>query len=102
MVIYEVNIAVDGAAAEAMAVWMKTHIREMLAFEGFAGATWYFLDPEAGRQRWCIHYQVEGWKQLNDYFDNHAEAMRRDGLNRFGGKFSANRRVLYEREHFKR
>ena len=102
MLIYEVNIEVDGTAAEAMAVWMKSHIREMLAFDGFAGATWYFLDPEAGQQRWSIHYQVEGWKQLNDYFDNHAEAMRQDGLNRFGGKFSANRRVLYEREQFKR
>ncbi len=101
MVIYEVNIEVDGAAAEEMAVWMKTHVREMLEFDGFEGATWYFLDPEAGRQRWSIHYQVDSWKHLNDYFENHAEAMRQDGLNRFGGKFSANRRILYEREQFK-
>lgn len=103
MLIYEVNIEVDGAAAEEMAVWMKTHIRKMLAFDGFVGATWYFLDPdESGRQRWSIHYRVEAWKHLNDYFENHAEAMRQDGLHRFSEKFSANRRILYEREHFKR
>ena len=102
MVIYEVNLYVDGDAAEEMAVWMKDHIREMLAFDGFEGATWYFLDPEEGRQRWTIHYQVDSWKNLNDYFENHAEAMRRDGLDRFGGHFSADRRVLYPQEHFKR
>ena len=102
MLIYEVNIQVDGDAAEEMAVWMKTHIREMLAFDGFAEATWYFLDPEEGRQRWSIHYRVDSWNHLNHYFDNHAEAMRQDGLDRFGGMFSADRRILYEREHFKR
>ena len=103
MLIYEVNIQVDGEAAEEMAVWMKKHVREMLAFNGFEGAPWYFLDPdEAGRQRWSIHYQVDSWKHLNDYFENHAEAMRQDGLDRFGGKFSADRRILYERERFER
>lgn len=103
MLIYEVNIQVDGAAAEEMAVWMKAHVREMLDFDGFEGATWFFLDPdEAGRQRWSIHYRVEGWKPLNEYFEKHAEAMRQDGLDRFGGKFSADRRILYEREHFNR
>ena len=102
MLIYEVNIQVDNDAAEAMAVWMKEHVREMLDLDGFEGATWYVLDPEKGRQRWSVHYQVESWRRLNAYFENHAETMRQDGLDRFGGKFSADRRVLYEREHFKR
>ena len=35
MVIYEVNLYVDDDAAEEMAVWLKNHIREMLAFDGF-------------------------------------------------------------------
>ena len=100
--IYEVNLYVDGDAAEAMAVWMKDHVREMLAFDGFEEATWYFLDPENGRQRWTIHYKVGSWQHLNDYFENHAGAMRQDGLDRFGEKFSADRRVLYERERFER
>ncbi len=61
MLIYEVNLYVGGDAAEEMAVWLKDHIREMLAFDGFEGTTWYFRDPEEGRQRWSIHYQVDSW-----------------------------------------
>ena len=102
MLIYEVNLTVDGDAAEAMAVWMKAHVREMLEFDGLEGATWYFLDPAEDRQRWSIQYQVDSWQHLNDYFDNHAETMRQDGLRRFGGTFSVDRRVLYERERFER
>ncbi len=102
MLLYEVNLQVDGDAAEEMAVWLRGHVRQMLAFDGFAGATWYFLDPEKGRQRWTIHYLVEGWQPLQAYFENHAERMRQDGLERFGGRFSADRRVLYERETFER
>ena len=103
MLLYEVNIQVDADAAEEMAVWMKAHIREMLGFDGFASATWYFHDPDAdGRQQWSIHYHVAGWKHLNDYFERHAAAMRQEGVDHFGGRFSANRRVLYEREQFNR
>ncbi len=101
MLIYEVNLYVDNAVAEEMAVWMKDHIREMLAFEGFVGATWYQRDPEEGRQRWVVHYQVERWDQVNAYFEHHADAMRQDELARFGGSFSADRRVLMERESFR-
>lgn len=100
MIIYEVNLFVDNAVAEAFATWLRGHIQEMLAFEGFEGATWYMLDPEGGQQCWSTHYHVTNWQYLNAYFENHAEAMRQDGLDRFGGSFTANRRVLYEREAF--
>ena len=101
MLLYEVNLQVDAGVAEEMAVWLKSHIREMLAFDGFAGATWYFMDPaEDGRQRWSVHYEVESWKQLDAYFTKHAGRMREDGLARFGGRFTADRRVLYRRERF--
>jgi hypothetical protein len=102
MLIYEVNLYIDNDAAEEMAVWLKAHIRQMLEFDGFEGATWYFLDPEGGRQRWTTQYQVRSWQHLQAYFDTHAEAMRQDGEDRFGGRFSAGRRVLYERERFDR
>ena len=103
MLIYEVNLYVDPDAAEGMAVWLRAHVREMLGFDGFKGAAWYFRDPdEAGRQRWTLHYRVEGWKHLSAYFEHHADRMRRDGLDHFGGRFSADRRVLYEREVFEK
>lgn len=100
MLVYEVNLCVDGDVAEDMATWLRDHIQDMLAFDGFEGATWYQLDPEDGRQRWTIHYRVASWQPLNHYFEHHAPTVRQDGRDRFGGSFSADRRVLYERESF--
>ncbi|HMB93571.1 MAG TPA: DUF4286 family protein [Rhodothermales bacterium] len=101
MIIYEVNLFVDNEIAEEMAVWLRTHLREMLAFDGFVEARWYQLDPADGKQRWVCHYYVERMSQLQDYFDQHAAAMRAEGVKRFGSTFSANRRILYEREVMK-
>ena len=100
MPIYEVNLFVDNDIAEEMAVWLRTHLREMLDFNGFVESKWYQLDPADDKQRWVCHYHVEKMQQLQDYLDHHAAAMREDGLKRFGGGFKANRRVLYEREVF--
>ena len=33
MLIYEVNLLVDGDAEEEMAIWPKAHVRAMLAFD---------------------------------------------------------------------
>ena len=98
MPIYEVNLFVENNIAEEMAVWLRTHMREMLDFDGFTAARWYQLDPEDGKQRWVCHYHVEKMQHLQDYFDHHATAMREDGIQRFGDAFSATRRILYERQ----
>ena len=47
-----------------------------------------------------MQYHVATWKLLNDYFEQHADQMRQDGLDRFGEHFTADRRILYEREVF--
>ena len=100
MLIYEVNLAVDGDAAEAMAVWLRAHIGEMVALDGFEGAAWYQREPEDGRQQWTVHYRLAGHRALQVYLDEHAGRMRQDGMDRFGGRFTATRRVLYARETF--
>lgn len=100
MLIYEVNLQVDNSAAEEMAVWMKEHIREMLRFSGFERAAWYQRNPDSGRQQWTVQYHVATRRDLDAYFEQHADRMRQDGLDRFGGRFTADRRILYEREVF--
>ena len=100
MLIYEVNLQIDSSIAEDMAVWLRDHIRAMLTLEGFERAAWYQRDPEDGRQQWTVHYYVDGWNHLDAYFDQHAAPMRQDGLDRYGGQFSADRRILYPRETF--
>ena len=101
MIIYEVNLAVDAAVADAYAAWLGPHIAELLALDGFLGAEWFEVEREgagADRVRWCVQYRLESRSALQDYFDEHAARMRGDGLDRFAGRFEAHRRVLELRE----
>ena len=99
-VIYEVNLAVDALVADAFSRWLPGHMDEMLAWDGFEHATWYHRDPadegavDDGRVLWTVHYRLRDRPALERYFREHADAMRADGLARFGGHFSATRRIL--------
>jgi hypothetical protein len=50
--------------------------------------------PAAGRIAICMQYRVRDLAALQDYFEQHAPRLRADGIARFGGRFSANRRTL--------
>ena len=98
--IYEVNLEVNQNIAELFSDWLIAHIQEMLQFDGFSSAQWYSrqnLDEDNHNpvQLWTIHYQLSNRESYDRYIDNHAEEMRADGLERFGGQFQANRRLLY-------
>jgi len=100
MVIYEVNLAVDAAAADAYAAWLGPHIDEILALPGFISADWWAVEADAeadGRVRWCVQYRVASRTALQEYFDEHADRLRGDGLARFAGRFEATRRILTPR-----
>ena len=98
MVLYEVNLTVDPAMSASVEAWMPQHIDEMLAIDGIERAEWYDLEPAGtGETRWTIHYYLTSQDHLDAYLEEHAERMRGDGLDRFGGHFAATRRVLYHR-----
>ncbi len=100
MVIYEVNLAIDADVADAYAAWLAPHIDEVLAVPGFGSAEWWAVEADGEdrqRVRWCVQYRVESREALQDYFDEHAERLRGDGLARFGGRFDAARRILLPR-----
>ena len=98
MIVYEVNLTVDREIAGEYAAWLEEHIREMLALPGFESAEWLedvdYDDTEGADPRWTIHYRLNSHDNLTRYFENDAERMRADGLERFGTKFQATRRVL--------
>ena len=97
MVIYEVNLTVDVAIADAYAAWLAPHIDEVVAVDGFTSASWWIVETDGedtSRVRWCVQYHVESRDALATYFRDHAERLRGDGLARFGGRFTASRRVL--------
>ena len=96
MVTYEVNLQVDAAIAGEYRAWLHAHVAELLALPGFLDATVSDVrEPvEPGRVGLCVHYRLRDEAALDAYLREHAPRMREAGVARFGGRFSATRRVL--------
>lgn len=95
-VIYEVDLRIDAAAIDGFDEWLKSHMREMLAFPGFQEAEAFFATDvdESGRQRRLVTYLVRSRRELDSYLHTHAARMRADGKARFGTALTASRRIL--------
>jgi hypothetical protein len=96
MVTYEVNLQVDAAIADEYRAWLRGHVAELLALPGFLDATVFDVrEPvEPGRIGLCVHYRLRDGAALDAYLRKDAPRMREAGVARFGGRFSASRRVL--------
>jgi quinol monooxygenase YgiN len=97
VIVYEVSIDVDGDTADAYADWLRDHVAQILRLDGFVRARRYErsdLPDDAPRRGFVIVYEVRDQAALDAYFAEHAAALRADGERRFGGRFSASRRVL--------
>ena len=102
-VLYEVSLEADAEIAGPFDTWLRDHIADMLQFDGFRSAE-VFDDPAAppGRIRRVVQYRLRDARALDDYLANHAPRMRAQGVERFGDRFKADRRVLPHREEFVR
>ncbi|PSQ76732.1 MAG: DUF4286 domain-containing protein [Bacteroidetes bacterium QH_7_62_13] len=110
MLIYEVNLTVDGDAAPRYSPWLREHIREILNIDGFEAAVWYDRHddgdtvPEDGEptdpREWTVQYQVRDRAALQAYFDEHAEGMRREGVEKFGDHVESSRRIFEQKRLF--
>lgn len=95
MVIYEVNLTMDPGVAPEIEAWLPGHVAELLEIDGFERAEWFDVGPdEEGRARFSLRYHITSQEHLDRYFEHDAERMRADGIKRFGGQFTATRRVL--------
>ena len=97
MIAYEVNIEVDVAILPEYRRWLDQHIRTILALPGFVSAELFeVLEPAAadGRCGLCVQYRLRGAEDLECYLRAQAPRLRADGELRFGGRFSARRRIL--------
>jgi hypothetical protein len=99
-VIYEVALELDPRIVGEYDTWLELHMREVLACDGFE--TGRVLVPEDGSAddgwvRRTVQYHVASRVHLQRYFDGPAAALRQQGLERFGTKFRASRRVLAPR-----
>jgi hypothetical protein len=97
MIVYEVNVHVDADAFADYRAWLDEHVRHMLACPGFESAQIFECrdpQPASGQRDLCVHYRLTDLAALQRYLRDDAPRMRADGMTRFGGRFSATRRVL--------
>jgi hypothetical protein len=109
--VYEVNLKVEKDSVAAFEEWLPLHIEQIVAIDGVLHATWYdrnVLD-EGGSQEdadrfvfYSGHYFFRDREAFEVYLRDHAPALRSDGIARFGGKFTATRRVLNKRREFEK
>ena len=96
-VVYEVNLDLEAGIAEAYLAWLDAHVAEICRLPGFTGARLFQVTdpaPEPGRLALCVQYGLADQAALEAYFRDHAPRLRADGEARFGGRFTARRRVL--------
>jgi hypothetical protein len=94
---YEVNLEVDAAILPEYRRWLDQHVRTILALPGFVSAELFEVQEPAaadGRCALCVQYRLRGADDLERYLREHAARQRADGELRFGGRFSAHRRIL--------
>jgi len=96
-VVYEVTLRVERGIVDAFRPWLHEHVAQMLALPGFLSASMMQqVEPDEGTDTvvFCCHYRLRDQAALDEYLRDHASRMRGDGQARFGGRFSASRRVL--------
>lgn len=92
MVIYEVQLTVEALIRDEFREWLEDHVLQMLGIEGFESAE--ILRDEARPDVFVVHYRLGTREALQRYFNEHSSRMRQDGIQRFGSKFKAERRIL--------
>jgi len=97
MIVYEVTLEIDADVCAAFRTWLRGHVQEILALPGFVGAEVFERhEPAAavGQHGLCVVYRLVDQAALDRYLRDDAPRLRADGQARFGGRFSASRRVL--------
>ncbi len=96
--IYEVECQLDPDIVADYDAWLPGHVRDVLACQGFLGATIESPEtPPGERQRRRIRYRIESVAALDHYLENQATRLRTETAQRFGGRVQCERRVFRPR-----
>lgn len=103
MIIYEVNLEINGAIYEEFLAWLHRHIAEMLTFEGFIKADLLIVKNQENptTQQLSVVYTIDTAANYQHYLTKHAPQMRSDGVKKFANQFTIQRRVLELCQSFK-
>lgn len=96
MVIYNVTVNIDASIHDAWLVWIKEHIPQVLSTGKFDRATLtrVLVDDNSGAFTYSIQYRAHSREALQDYYENHAEGLRKAGAEKFADKMLAFRTEL--------
>ncbi len=97
MYIYNVTINIEESEHDRWLQWMQeTHIPDMLQTGKFLEAKMcrVMVEEELGGITYSIQYSTRDKETLERYYAEDADSLRKDGMERFGGKFVAFRTEL--------
>jgi hypothetical protein len=95
-VIYEVNIRMQKDIVDSYNQWVVIHMKQLLEIDGFLSATYRKVEDvsEENFERYSAIYVLESREKLDNYIKNMAPKMRQDAIDRFGDKFTVDRRIM--------
>ena len=96
MLIYNVTLSVDDSIHDEWLTWIRSHIPEVLATGKFMEAklTKVLVDEGTGATTYSCQYKAKSREDLDQYYKNHADRLRQDGMKRFSDKVLAFRTEL--------
>lgn len=102
-VIYETNFTVELSALPSFVDYLKAHIKQIIGLEQgalFDRGCLCIVEKEQehddSKAYVCAQYRARSKWRLQEYFDKHADALRRDMFEKFNGKITVQRRILTE------
>lgn len=96
MYIYNVTLNIDESIHEPWLAWIKEHIPLVLATGKFykAKLVRVLVEEDMGGVTYSVQYYAKSREDLDSYYKHDANALRQDGLQRFGDKVLAFRTEL--------
>ena len=96
MYIYNVTLNVDDTIHEEWLNWIKEHIPQVLGTGLFTEAklTRVLVEEDLGGTTYSVQYRAKSRQDLDNYYNNHADRLKQDGLKRFADKVVAFRTEL--------
>lgn len=96
MIIYNVTANIDDSIHEEWLTWIKEHIPQVLATGKFTEAklTKVLVEEEMEGVTYSIQYRAKSREDLDNYYQNDADKLRNEGLNKFADKMLAFRTEL--------
>lgn len=96
MYIYNVTLNIDESIHQEWLEWIKVHIPQVLGTGLFSDAklTRVLVEEEKGGVTYSVQYRAKTREDLDNYYKNHANRLRQDGLKRFADKVLAFRTEL--------